>query len=888
MADTDRSLLEEELPLYFGEWLKDRRQKLDLTQAELAKRASCSVSALRKIERDERRPSKQLADLLAKALEIPIENQAAFIKVARGDLSVDCLRTIIQDRVSSPTGQSTPIPVSLPKPLTPFIGREPELTALHQLLHDPQCSLLSIIGPGGIGKTRLAIEAARQCKELFPDGVWFVPLVSLTSPALILSAIAEALNYKFQDPVNPQAELLRYLRTKKALLVIDNAEHLLDGVGVLAEILKACQQIKLLATSRERLNLLIEWIFEIQGLPVPSNEQVDQFESYSSVALFLQCARRAQSGFEIRADDQQWVLNICQAMEGMPLGIELSAAWVGMLSCEEIANEIRKNFDFLSASMRDLPERHRSLRATLDHSWKLLNAEEKLILSRLSVFHGRFRREAAQEICGASISILSSLKNKSLLYRTDQDYYALHEIIRQYADQKLEEDPAEYEQVRDRHAVYFVTYLSRCEKALQGSHQLETFDEMAQVINNLSQGWQHLIMQCRSNAGKTTLACAELVHSALFSISLFYEMRCRSFEAVALFEASAEYLKSVQGEFEETEDYSRYLSVLGHIQAYLGNHYIFIDQYEKGRKQIESAILLLEKTQASVEKSQAQVMLASYYGLVGRFQDSLSLLEEGRKIFMEAGERWWYLLCTTYLASGYKNLGRIHESEVLFQEVLQSVEPEDFIVGLNLRIDYAMVLMMMGEFDRAETLMQESLQLSYRFGNYRMTAEALYNFGRLELATCRYKLAEEYIQKSIKLFTEFGETHDLAPRRAYLGKCYAALSDHTAACDQYRQALRSAQDHGENHIVYFCLMNIARSYFMEGQSEKALEILLALRYFPIEMPRIKTEAASLLDELRAVLPKEQVEAAALKVDSEITPDPSGNSALAYAIERGCK
>ncbi len=396
MAATALAAHEEDFPLYFSEWLKRRRQALDLTQHELARRASCSVFTLRKIEAGERRPSRQLAGLLARALEIPPEDQTTFVKVARGELSLDRLARLARD--SKPAREPRLISQNLPKALTPFIGREPEITALQQLLCDPQCSLVTIVGPGGIGKTRLAIEAARRSQDLFSDGVWFVSLVALNSPAVLVPAIAEAINFRIPDPANPQAQLLRHLCDKRALLILDNAEQLLEGVGLFAEILNACPQVKLLVTSRERLSLLSEWVFEIQGLPVPASDQVEQFESYSSVALFLQCAKRVQAGFELRQEERRWALKICQVMEGMPLGIELSAAWVGLLPCEAIAREIEHNIDFLTVSMRDLPERHHSLRATLDHSWKLLNAEEQRILSRLSVFHGSFRREAAGEI----------------------------------------------------------------------------------------------------------------------------------------------------------------------------------------------------------------------------------------------------------------------------------------------------------------------------------------------------------------------------------------------------------------------------------------------------------------------------------------------------------
>ncbi len=500
---------EQDFPLYFGEWIKHCRQELDLTQTQLAKRASCSVFAIRKIEAGERRPSRQLAELLAKSLEIPSEEQATFVKVARGELSIDRLSPPAQTtaRESRSAVQSASIPGNLPRELTSFIGREPELTALGQLLQDHQCSLLTIVGPGGIGKTRLAVEAAHHSEALFPDGVWFVPLVSLSSPVQIVPAIAGGLDFKFQDPTNLQAQLLRYLRTKRALLVLDNAEHLLDGVSVFTEILKDCPQIKLLVTSRERLNLLSEWVFDLQGLPVPPNDLVESFDAYSSVALFLQSARRVRAGFELWEFERQWVIRICRTMEGMPLGIELSAAWVGLLSCEEIAKEIEHNLDFLSVAMRDLPERHRSLRATLDHSWKLLNAEERLILSRLSVFHGNFSREAAQTICDASLAVLASLMKKSLLYRNDQEYYGLHEIIRQYAKLKLSEDPGEDGRVKDRHASYYVQCLSEWEKALKSSRQVETFIQMAQVIDNLSQGWQYMVTQGLTRAGKSNRFC---------------------------------------------------------------------------------------------------------------------------------------------------------------------------------------------------------------------------------------------------------------------------------------------------------------------------------------------------------------------------------------------
>jgi predicted ATPase len=771
-----------------------------------------------------------------------------------------------------------------PPALTPFIGREPEIAALGQLLHDPQCSLLTVAGPGGIGKTRLAIEAAQHSKELFPDGRWSVSLAPLNSPTLIVPAIANALDFKFQDPTNPLGQLLRYLREKKALLVLDNAEHLLEGVGIFTEILENCPQVKLLVTSRERLNLLSEWVFEIQGLPVPASDQGEQFEAYSSVALFLQSARRVRAGFEMREAERKWVLRICQIMEGMPLGIELSAAWVGLLSCEEIAKEIEHNLDFLSVSMRDLPERHRSLRATLDHSWKLLNEEERLVLSRLSVLRGSFSLEAAQEICGAGLVVLSSLRNKCLLYRTEQELYHLHEIIRQYGGLKLAEDPAENERVKDRHAVYYVQCLSNWEKALQSSRQLETLNEMAQVIDNLSQGWRHMVSHCLLRTEESSLLYADMLHSALFSLSLFYEMRCRNLEAVALFKEASEYLTTVLSEYEESDDRSRIISILGHIKAYLGYQHIYLLQYGKAGEYLEEAIQLLEKGPSRVARAQAQLMLVTVEGIRGRLQEAAALIVKSREVFREEGEAWWYALSTLELGTTYMSSGKHQESEALFQEGFNLVDPEDFRLGLGLRNGFAYLVFLNKDFARAEQLMQENLQLSYRFGYVRQIAAVLFDLGRVALATQRTELAIEYLQKNIDLLNEALESPNLPMQRMYLGKCFAAQSDLPAARDQFRQVIQTGQALDRFHLVCWGLVNIARTYLAEGRIEKALEISLLLERCPTDYKRIEEERIALLGDLQAALPEDQIEAAMQQVCRDISPDQAKAAVLAYALE----
>ena len=352
----------------------------------------------------------------------------------------------------------SPAKYQLPEQNSLFIGRKNELEHIQARLAQPDCRLLTLVGPGGVGKTRLALEAARQQRQHFSDGACFVSLASVDLPEFLVKALVTALGLGQTTQRDLREQVFNYVRSKQFLLLVDNFEHLLAGVDLLGDLLAQSEGLKLLVTSRERLRLKEEWIFDVQGLHYPGVGPVGQAEvdpvTYEAGQLFLLTAQRTKSDFEPDAQDQQYIARICQLVGGMPLGIELAASWVRLLSCAEIAREIEQDLDILKTAWRDVPERHRSIQTVLDHSWKLLTEDEQEAFRKLAVFQDVFGRDAAQDVANAALRLLLALVDKSFLQRADDDHFGIHELLKQYGSSKLRADPEVWIETHLRHCRY--------------------------------------------------------------------------------------------------------------------------------------------------------------------------------------------------------------------------------------------------------------------------------------------------------------------------------------------------------------------------------------------------------------------------------------------------
>ncbi len=480
--------------LTFGQWLKRRRQALGMTREVLADRIGYSVGMLRKVEGDERTPSPQFVQLLAEHLAIAPEERAAFLSFARDDLTIESAPLPVQSAVALP-GPASRFG-NVPAPLTSLIGRQEEVETVRALLLRDDFRLLTLIGPGGTGKTRLSLHVAADLVDEFADGVFFVNLAPVVDPELVPSVIVETLRLHDRSSQSPLEMLQNYLQAKRLLLLLDNFEQVTEGSAILPELLRAAPGVKMIVTSREVLGVSGEHVYPVPPLALPDNAGLPLPEQaqYPAVRLFIERAQVANIKFAPRDDTLPDIVEVCRRLDGLPLAIELAAARIRILTPQAILRQLPRRLDVLAGGPRDWPARHQTLRNAIGWSYNLLSEDDKTLFQRLAVFAGGWTLDAAERVGNAEGDLpgvldgLISLVDKSLVTQVEQPdgepRFGMLETIREFAAERLEASGAA-DRVRRAHAAWCLSFAEEAVPHLVGPRQQESLDRLAREHDNM-------------------------------------------------------------------------------------------------------------------------------------------------------------------------------------------------------------------------------------------------------------------------------------------------------------------------------------------------------------------------------------------------------------------
>ncbi len=804
------------------------------------------------------------------------------------ELGIESVLVQLPKGVAPKEIKAKPIPHNLPSPPTPFLGREKELSEVGRLFENPSCRLITMLGPGGIGKTRLSLQAASQRIGEFQHGVFWVPLAPVSSSDFLVSTIAKSLEFSFRGHEEPKVQLFNYLREKEMLFVMDNFEHLIDGASLVAEILESAPKVRIIVSSRERLNLKGEWILMVEGMCCPETADMDTIKNYGAARLFIDGAQRVRPDFSLSDDTIPYIIRICQLVLGMPLAIELASAWMSVLSCKEVVDEIEQNIDFLATSMRDVPERHRSMRTVFEHSWDLLSDEEKKVFMKMSVFRGGFQRDAAKKVTKASLLLLSDLVNKSLLQHYPSGRYAVHELLRQYAEEKLGERPQEREEVHDLHSQFYCEFMCQKRKLLRGERQREVLEEIGKEIDNVRAAWMWAVEKEEVN----------LIDRCFDSLWRFYIVRGWYQDGEEMFGKATKKLESSGEEIEGEKGL-----VLGKI---LKRHGVFtyqLGRYEKANELLQRSISILHKLDAQKEIADAlnelsrldyikgdypkaqQILdeclsiykkigyregMAAPYTILGNiayrrgeFKDARGHYQKSYLIYKELGDRWGMAILLMNLASVAHELGEHSEAKRLYRESLAISRELGDRRGIASNLNnMGNVLKDLGEYAEAKKLYQESLEIKREIGDRKGAVMSLGNLGNIACALGEYDEAKEYHEDALAMCREIGYRWGMASALIGLGndRCEAGEFKRSKEC--FYEALDIAMEISSIPIALDALVGITT--LLKEEKEFSLEVLSFIACSPSSFIHTKTKTEELRRKIASTLPPIVAEAARKK------------------------
>ena len=741
---------------------------------------------------------RQLIDELG--IEPTPETGALYARIVKGDLVVPAAPVapapVVPIVPVAPIAVAPPVPMvrGLPFQPTALLGRTAEVAALAAQLADPDCRLLTLIGPGGTGKTRLVVAAAERLVGHFADGATFVALAATAAPAQISTEIAEAVGCPVHGRADPTAQLQAWLRPKHMLLVLDNWEHLVAGADMLNALLAQAPRLVILATSRVRLGLQAEWLYDVGGLQYPSAAwsaaaPASDAEEFSAVQLFMRQARRIAPQLRWNAESAPHVVRICQAVEGLPLGLELAAAQVRTLAIATIADKLTATLTDVVTSLRDVTPRHRSLRAVFVHSWALLAPEAQQVLAQLSVFRGGFTLAAALAVCIADAAqdvetALIGLGDASLLRQAPDGRYDMHPLVQQFAAERLFADAALATTVRQQHAEYMLALVAAEATALEGATPQHAGARLRTELDNVRHGWE----------GAVQVGLFGAIGDAARGLARFYLLAGLLVEGIGLFGVAARHLAR-SSEPAAVVVRAKILAEHAYLLTYRG-------QYEQAQLSAAAAVALAAPLPAveAVEAVEADARLAWGKAALGlndhaqaqtQFAQALVLAQRLAQPRLVA----WILREQGRLA---EQTGQYVTAQSLLDDALALFRRVHDRRGESLALNnLGVIAEERGDYLQARLCYEQVLALQHAIADRHGTSYTLANLGVVAHGQGQYAEAAALHQQSLSIFREVGDRMSEGISLNNLGDIASGQGDWVGAQQAFTQSLAIRRELGD-------------------------------------------------------------------------------------------